>query len=124
VTEARGPADPPSGEHDAAGDDPRPDGAEAIPARPVDRFRRTAAGSVVAAGLFGLRDALEGRPEREETAVVAEARTPADNGPIEVVLDFDRPGHGIVVIRRDPVGDSDPPRDASEGEMPDPDLGS
>ena len=70
--------------------------------RPVDKFRRTAVGSVVAAGLFGLRDALEGRPEREETAVVSEARTPDRNDPIEVVLDFERPGHGIVVIRRTP----------------------
>ncbi|MGZ8764536.1 MAG: hypothetical protein ACXW2C_02440 [Acidimicrobiia bacterium] len=74
------------------------------PARPVDRFHRTAVGSVVAAGLFGLRDALEGRPEREETAVVSEARTPDDNGPIEVVLDFERPGHGIVVIHREQLG--------------------
>ena len=72
-------------------------------ARPVDRFRRTAVGSVVAAGLLGLRDALEGRPEREPTAVVSEARTPDDNGPIEVVLDFERPGHGIVVIHREAV---------------------
>ena len=30
--------------------------------RPVDRFRRGAAGSVIAAGLLGLRDAMEGRP--------------------------------------------------------------
>jgi hypothetical protein len=71
--------------------------------RPVDRFRRTAVGSVVAAGLLGLRDALEGRPEREQSAVVSEARTPDDNGPIEVVLDFERPGHGIVVIHREAV---------------------
>jgi len=78
------------------------------PSRPVDRFRRTAAGSVVAAGLFGLRDALEGRPEREQSAVVSEARTPDDNGPIEVILDFDRPGHGVVVIHRDPVADEPP----------------
>jgi hypothetical protein len=76
------------------------------PARPVDRFRRTAVGSVVAAGLLGIRDALEGRPEREQSAVVSEARTPDDTGPIEVVLDFERPGHGIVVIRREPDDES------------------
>ena len=75
------------------------------PSRPVDKFRRTAAGSIVAAGLFGLRDALEGRPEREESAVVSEAPTPHDAGPIEVVLDFERPGHGIVVIHRNPPRD-------------------
>ncbi len=77
--------------------------------RPVDKFRRTAVGSVVAAGLFGLRDALEGRPEREQTAVVSEARTPDRSDPIEVVLDFDRPGHGIVVIRREPGDDGNAP---------------
>src|SRR3954465_7806038 len=76
------------------------------PSRAVDRFRRTPAGSIVAAGLFGLRDALEGRPEREGSAVVSEAPTPHDAGPIEVVLDFDRPGHGIVVIHRDPPADT------------------
>jgi hypothetical protein len=77
------------------------------PPRPIERFRRTAVGSVIAAGLFGLRDALEGRPEREESAVVSEARTPDDHGPIEVVLDFERPGHGIVVIHRQPADDED-----------------
>ncbi len=41
--------------------------------RPVDRFRRSATGAVVAAGLFGLRDALEGRPEKEEVTIVNEA---------------------------------------------------
>lgn len=94
------------------GDDPEVDSTgERGEARPVDRFRRTAVGSVVAAGLLGLRDALEGRPERARTAVVSEARTPDDAGPIEVVLDFDRPGHGIVVIHRDPVDDRDVHRD-------------
>ena len=88
MTDAAGPEEPSESEADD-------------PVRPVDRFRRTAVGSVVAAGLLGLRDALEGRPEREETAVVSEARTPDDNGPIEVVLDFERPGHGIVVIHRE-----------------------
>jgi hypothetical protein len=75
--------------------------------RPVDRFRRTAAGSIVAAGLFGLRDALEGRPERDQIAVVADAPTREQDGPVEVVLDFERPGHGIVVLRR-PSPPSDP----------------
>ncbi len=41
--------------------------------RPVDKFRRTAAGSIVAAGLLGLRDVIEGRPKREEPAIVSEA---------------------------------------------------
>ena len=84
---------------------------EPAPPRPVDKFRRTAAGSVVAAGLLGLRDALEGRPEKEETAVVVDAPAPAAKGPIEVTLDFDNPDNSKVVIRR-PAPPSD--EDASQ----------
>jgi hypothetical protein len=77
--------------------------------RPVDRFRTTAVGSVVAAGLLGLRDALEGRPEREEPAAVAEAPQPRGEPDFEVLLDPDRPGHGIVVMHRPlPRAEHDP----------------
>ncbi len=82
----------------------------AAPPRPVDKFRRTAAGSVVAAGLLGLRDALEGRPEKEETAVVVDAPAPTAKGPIEVTLDFDNPDNSRVVIRR--------PAPPTDGESP------
>jgi len=75
---------------------------EHAPPRPVDKFRRSAAGSVVAAGLLGLRDALEGRPEKEETAVVVNAPAPTAKGPVEVSLDFDHPERSKVVIRRPP----------------------
>lgn len=69
--------------------------------RPVDRFRRGAVGSVVAAGLLGLRDALEGRPEREEVTIVSEApeREPA---PIDVQLDLDHPERSVAVVRPAP----------------------
>jgi hypothetical protein len=83
------------------------DGEEHAPPRPVDTFRRTAAGTVVAAGLLGLRDALEGRPEKEETAVVVNAPAPTAKGPVEVTLDFDHPERSKVVIRR-PAEDPDP----------------
>jgi hypothetical protein len=79
----------------AAGD---PDATE--PSRPVDRFRRTTAGTVVAAGLLGLRDALEGRPERDEPAIVVDAPSPRREAGIDVQLDFDDPGRSRVVIRR------------------------
>jgi hypothetical protein len=76
--------------------------------RPVDRFRRTATGAVVAAGLLGLRDALEGRPEKEEVAIVNEA----PEGPprdLEVVIDFDHPERSVAVVRRpeDETGSSE-----------------
>jgi hypothetical protein len=67
--------------------------------RPVDRFRRSATGAVVAAGLFGLRDALEGRPEKEEVTIVNEApdAPPRD---LEVVIDFDHPERSVAVVHR------------------------
>lgn len=74
--------------------------AEHAPPRPVDRFRRTAAGSVVAAGLFGLRDALEGRPEKEEVTIVSEA--PAEPVDDDYLLVFDKnlpPGMKVVLPR-------------------------
>jgi hypothetical protein len=90
------------------GDAPAP-----APMRPVDKFRRTALGSVTAAGLLGLRDALEGRPEKEETAVVVDAPTSKQQGPVEVTLDFDHPERSRAVIRR--------PRPEPESSPEDPD---
>ncbi|HMF05270.1 MAG TPA: hypothetical protein VKH17_10680 [Acidimicrobiia bacterium] len=83
-------------------DDDRVVNGEEEPAseeRPVDRFRRSATGAVVAAGLLGLRDALEGRPEKEEVAIVNEAPT-APPRDVDVVIDFDHPERSIVVVRR------------------------
>jgi hypothetical protein len=74
--------------------------------RPVDRFRRTATGAVVAAGLLGLRDALEGRPEKEEVAIVNEApdAPPRD---LEVVLDLEHPERSVAVVRPPQDDDGD-----------------
>ena len=66
--------------------------------RPVDRFRRSATGAVVAAGLLGLRDALEGRPEKEEVAIVNEAPA-APPHDVDVVIDFDHPERSVAVVR-------------------------
>ncbi len=93
----------------AAGD---PDGS-ATPegSRPVDRFRRTTVGSIAAAGLLGLADALEGRREKDEPAIVVDApgmRHDPDD-PIDVQLDFDHPERSRIVIRR-----AEPPADAAD----------
>jgi hypothetical protein len=72
--------------------------------RPVDRFRRTATGAVVAAGLLGLRDALEGRPEKEEVTIVNEAPA-APPRDLEVVIDFDHPERSVALVR-DPEDDA------------------
>ena len=76
---------------DASGE---PDSVE----RPVDRFRRSATGAVVAAGMLGLRDALEGRPEKEEVTIVNEAPA-APPRDVEVVIDFDHPERSVAVVR-------------------------
>jgi hypothetical protein len=67
--------------------------------RPVDRFRRVAVGRVVAAGLLGLRDALEGRPERDEVAIVSVAPGPGRSSRLDIQLDPDHPESSLVVIR-------------------------
>ena len=83
-------------------------GEDAEWTRPVDRFRRSAVGSVVAAGLFGVRDALEGRPKQEEVTIVSEAPAqPVDD--IELVLDPDHPERSFAVIHRPahPAGEAE-----------------
>jgi hypothetical protein len=78
--------------------------------RPVDRFRRSATGAVVSAGLLGLRDALDGRPEKEEVTIVNEAPDAPPPRDLEVNLDLDHPERSIVVVRKpndDPGDDRD-----------------
>jgi hypothetical protein len=75
------------------------DAAGRPPERPVDRFRRGAVGSVVAAGLLGLRDALEGRPEREEVTIVSEAPEGEGGQTLDIHLDPDHPEQSIAVLR-------------------------
>ena len=65
--------------------------------RPIDKFRRGAAGSVIAAGLLGLRDAMEGRPEKEEPAIVSEAPEPKLDH-IDIVLDPEHPERSRAVV--------------------------
>jgi hypothetical protein len=71
--------------------------------RPIDRFRKSATGSVVAAGLLGLRDVIEGRPEREEAAIVSEAPSQPVRDDLDVVLDPEHPERSVVYLRRPPA---------------------
>jgi hypothetical protein len=67
--------------------------------RPVDRFRTSAIGTVVAAGLLGLADALEARPPREEVVIIQEAPTqPREPGRLELVLDPEHPERSVVFL--------------------------
>jgi hypothetical protein len=68
--------------------------------RPLHRFRQTATGTVLAAGLLGLADALEG-PRKEEIAIVVDhAGEPPFSDPITLRLDPDAPEDSIVMVRR------------------------
>jgi hypothetical protein len=84
-------------------------GAEATDAepfeRPIDRFRRSSAGTVIAAGLLGVRDALEGRPEREEPAIVADAPEPTLDH-IDIVLDPEHPERSRAIVYLPPRDDA------------------
>lgn len=73
--------------------------------RPIDRFRRSSAGTVIAAGLLGVRDALEGRPEREEPAIVADAPEPKLDH-IDIVLDPEHPERSRAIVYLPPRDDN------------------
>jgi hypothetical protein len=94
------PADPADPEPASPGPSEPDDAATSRVERPVDRFRRTAAGTAIAAGMFGLRDALEGRPEREETVMEVPAPAALADDDLDVVVDLDHPENARVVIRR------------------------
>jgi hypothetical protein len=86
---------------DADGDDPDAVVAHAEPA-PIQRFRRTAIGSALAAGMMGLADVFE--PPKDETPAIVEqwaGREPFTD-PIVLRLDPDHPEDSIVMIRPRP----------------------
>lgn len=66
---------------------------------PIQRFRRTAVGTALAAGMLGLRDVLE--PPKDETPAIVEewaGGEPLDE-PIVLRLDPDHPEDSIVMVR-------------------------
>jgi hypothetical protein len=67
---------------------------------PITKFRRTATGTVLAAGLLGLAEALEGPREEQVAIVVDHAGEPPFSDPILMRLDPDAPQDSIVLIRR------------------------
>jgi len=81
--------------------------ASVEPERPIDKFRHTAVGSVLAAGLLGIRDVMEGRPEKEETVMEAEAPGAPPPDGIELFLDPDDPTRSVVVIHPTAAADAD-----------------
>ena len=83
------------------GDDGTDDAAlegHAEPA-PIQRFRRTAVGTALAAGMLGLADALEGRKEPTPAIVENWAGGQPFKEPIVLRLDPDHPEDSIVMVR-------------------------
>jgi hypothetical protein len=66
---------------------------------PIQRFQRTGVGAVLAAGLFGLRDALE--PPKDENPAIVEDWAGGEpfSEPVVLRLDPDHPEDSIVMIR-------------------------
>jgi hypothetical protein len=68
-------------------------------ARPRPKVRRkTATGTLFAAALLGLQEALEGKPPREEPAVV-EQTVGGDGDPVDVVIDPDDPRLTVAFVK-------------------------
>jgi hypothetical protein len=80
--------------------------------RPVDRFRKGAVGSVMAAGLLGIADALEARPPKEEIVIVREVPSapPRDPRRLELLLDPEHPERSLVFLP-EPSPDRERPED-------------
>ena len=79
---------------------------------PIERFRRTSVGAVLAAGMFGLRDVLE--PPKDENPAIVEDWAGGEpfSEPMVLRLDPEHPEDSIVMVR--PwlrSGSADPPRD-------------
>jgi hypothetical protein len=73
--------------------------------RPLPKIARSAAGEVLAAAMFGLRDALEGRPKEQEAIIVEAPGQPHDRDDFLLELDFEHPERSRVILRRtDPPG--------------------
>jgi hypothetical protein len=68
-------------------------------ARPIDKFRDSAVGSVFAAGLLGLRDVIEPTKQEEPAVVVDWSGDPPFSDPLVLRLDPDHPEDSIVMIR-------------------------
>ena len=70
--------------------------------KPLPKIARSAAGEVLAAAMFGLRDAIEGRPKEQEAIVVEAPGQPRDPDEFLLELDFEHPERSRVIIRQPP----------------------
>jgi phosphopantetheinyl transferase len=105
--------------HVEAWEPPAPRNGIPESSRPIDKFRATAVGSVFAAGMLGLRDALE--PEKDEKVAIVQdfSGAPPFTDPIVMRLDPEHPEDSIVMVRpwlRNPPDDAGNGGRADDGE--------
>ncbi len=94
---------PPSGEPQWEPDLPDDPPTFAPGRKPLPKIARSAAGEVLAAAMFGLRDAIEGRPKEQEAIVVEAPGQPHDRDEFLLELDFEHPERSRVIVRRAPA---------------------
>ncbi|HEV7523821.1 MAG TPA: hypothetical protein VGP92_02580 [Acidimicrobiia bacterium] len=84
-------------------------GEEHAAPAPIQRFRRTALGTTIAAGMLGLRDVLE--PRKDDTPAIVEDWAGGEpfEDPMVLRLDPDHPEDSIVMVRPWLKAKRDPP---------------
>jgi hypothetical protein len=92
-TADRDDAEPHDGPHDRPHEDP------IVDQRRIERFRQGAVGGVLAAGMLGLRDVIEGPKDNEVAIVETTSGDPPKRERIVMRLDPENPGDSIVMIR-------------------------
>lgn len=70
-----------------------------VPPSPTQRFARTAAGTVAAAALFGIRDVMDPLDKDEPEIVEDWGGEPVGDDAILMRLDPDNPADSIIVVR-------------------------
>lgn len=75
-----------------------PDAPEPEPSRPSVVRRKTAAGTLMAAAMIGLQEALEG-PKEQPVVIEVGSSDPNDDDPVAVDLDPEDPSMSIAVVR-------------------------
>ena len=72
--------------------------------RPIDKFKESTPGSILAAGMLGLANALDWRPKKEEVEIVQEASEPVRD--LDIVIDLDHPERTVAILRQQPPAEN------------------
>ena len=72
--------------------------------RPIDKFKESTTGSILAAGMMGLANALDWRPKKEEVEITQEASEPVRD--LDIVIDLDHPERTVAILRPQPPAEN------------------